>query len=304
MPLDLSRIAGTMRDMNNPLFRPPAEADSLILQVDQGCPHNRCTFCGMYRGIRYQRQSIDDIRTLITRETRRRTDATRVFLADGDVMRRPFGDLEAVLTALNERLPMLARVSLYANGSSIAAKSDRELRTLRALKLHTLYMGLESGDETILKRCRKGETAAQMVHAGSMAQAAGLRMSVMVLLGLGGADHSADHVEHTAAALNRMQPRLLSALRVIPIEGTELYDDAVNGRFNQLTEYQVVKELRQLIERLDLTSSVFRANHSSNVVPLEARFPRDKQRLLAELDALSASGELDRRSPGRIPRWL
>ncbi len=290
--------------MNNPLFRPPAEANSLILQIDQGCPYNRCTFCGMYRGLRYRRQSIEDVRTLITREARRRPDAARIFLADGDVMRRPFGELQAVLTTLNERLPRLARVNLYANGSSIAAKSEPEMRALRSLKLHTLYMGLESGDEEILKRCRKGETAEQMVHAGTMAQSAGLRMSVMVLLGLGGACHTAEHVEHTAAALNRMQPRLLSALRVIPIEGTELYEDAANGRFHQLTEYQVIKELRELIERLELTSSVFRANHSSNIVPLEGRFPRDKQRLLSELDALSTSGELDRNSPGRIPLWL
>jgi radical SAM superfamily enzyme YgiQ (UPF0313 family) len=195
-------------------------------------------------------------------------------------------------------------VSLYANGSSIAAKTDAELRTLRALKLHTLYMGLESGDEETLQRCRKGETAEQMISAGAKAQDAGLRMSVMILLGLGGVAHSANHVTRTAAALNRMQPRLFSALRVIPLEGTELHADAVQGRFRQLTEYQIVRELRELVARLELTSTVFRANHTSNVIPLEARFPRDKPRLLAELDGLLASGKLDQHSPGRLPFWL
>ena len=290
--------------MNAPLFRPPAEADSLILQVDQGCPHNRCTFCGMYRGLAHRRLPLDEARGLVTEEARRHPDAQRIFLADGDVMRRPFGELQAVLGVLYECFPRLARVGLYANGSSIAAKTEAQLRTLRSLKLHTLYMGLESGDEDILKRCRKGETAAQMVNAAIMAQSAGLRVSVMVLLGLGGAERTTEHAAHTASALNRMQPRLLSALRVIPVAGTELCDEAADGRFRQLTEYQVVRELRDLVAGLELNGTVFRANHSSNVVPLEARFPRGKQRLLAEMDGLLASGMLDRESPGPTPLWL
>ena len=290
--------------MHHPLFRPPGEADSLILQVDQGCPYNRCTFCGMYRGLPYRRLTLGQVDSLIARAARRHPDAQRIFLADGDVMRRPSEELRAILSLLNERFPRLARVSLYANGSSMAAKSDPQLRALRALKLHTLYMGLESGDEELLQRCRKGETASQMVAAGVMAQAAGLRMSVMVLLGLGGADGSREHAEHTAAALNRMQPRLLSALRVIPVAGTELYEQAASGSFQQLTEWEAVRELRDLMGRLELQSTVFRANHSSNVVPLEGRLPRDKERLLAELDGLLASGALDKESPGPVPLWL
>ena len=290
--------------MNTPLFRPPAEAASLILQVDQGCPYNRCTFCGMYRNVPYRKLSMNDIQSLVAKEARTLPAAKRIFLADGDVMRRSYGDLREILVLLNEHFPRLARVNLYATGSSIAAKSEQQLRDLGSLKLHTLYMGLESGDEGILKQCRKKETAAQMVDAGIMAQAAGLRLSVMVLLGLGGADHTEAHAEHTAAALNRMQPRLLSALRVIPVEGTALFDDVVSNRFRQLTEHQVVQELRSLVDELELRGTVFRANHSSNVVPLEARFPRDKQLLLAEIDTLLASDALDKLSPGPTPLWL
>jgi radical SAM superfamily enzyme YgiQ (UPF0313 family) len=290
--------------VNNPLFRPPAEADSLILQIDQGCPHNRCLFCGMYRGVKIRRLPVDDVRALIKSESRRNAGAQRAFLADADVMGRPFAELQTILLLLNEAFPSLTRVSLYANGRSIAAKSRAELGALRSLKMHTLYMGLESGDDEILGRCHKGETASQMVSAGIEAQAAGLRMSVMVLLGLGGIEKSHRHIAHTATALNRMQPRLLSALRVIPIPGTELHDEVAHGRFCQLTEWDVVREMRDLTAHLELTSTVFRANHSSNVVPLEARFPKDKDRLLAELQSLLDSGRLSRTSPGPMPLWL
>jgi radical SAM superfamily enzyme YgiQ (UPF0313 family) len=289
---------------NNPLFRPPAEAESLILQVDQGCPYNRCTFCGMYRNVPYRRLPMPEVLRLFDQEARRARGVRRVFLADGDVMRRPFAELQTMLMELGRRLPDLARVNVYATGQAIAAKTDAELQTLRQLKLQTLYLGLESGDEATLQRVRKGEDAAGMVAAAVRAQACGLRMSVMVLLGLGGAAHSAAHAQATADALNRMQPRLLSALRVIPVPGTELADDVRAGRFQQVTERGILLELRRLVERLDLRNTIFRANHNSNVIPLEARFPRDQATLLAHLDALLASGQLDDHSPGPQPFWL
>ena len=290
--------------MNNPLYRPPAEAYSLILQVERGCPYNKCTFCGMYRGMQYQKLPVNEIRELIALESRGNPNARRIFLADGDVMRRPFDELLEILKLLNQHFPRLARVSLYASGTAIATKSAEELRTLRSLKLHTLYMGLESGDNQILKNCNKGETAAKMVEAGIMSQKNGLRMSVMILLGLGGTDLSNQHAENTAKALNLMQPRLLSALRVVPVASTELYDDVANGNFNMLSEQGVVQELRQIIDGLDMQSTVFRANHGSNVIPLEGRLPKDKTRLLTELDALINSNMLDHNSPGIMPRQL
>lgn len=290
--------------LNNPLFRPPAEAESLILQVDQGCPYNRCTFCGMYRGVKYQRRSPAEIRQMVATEARRTPEARRIFLADGDVMRRPFEELQHILTELAAHFPQLARVNVYATGSAIAAQTDAQLKTLRTLRLHTLYLGLESGDEEILRRVKKGETAEAMVAAGQRAQQAGLRVSVMILLGLGGVERSQVHAEATATALNRMQPRLLSALRVVPVPGTELHGDVKAGRFQQLSEYHAVQELRDLIAGLKLTNTIFRANHSSNVVPLEGRLPHDRTRLVAELDRLLASGRLDRDAPGAMPMWL
>ncbi len=289
---------------NNPMFRPPAEADSLILQVDQGCPYNRCTFCGMYRRVPYRRQTLPAIQLMIAAEARRAPDTRRVFLADGDVMRRPFDELQAILLLLNKHFPALARVNLYATGGAIQSKSDAELQSLRELKLHTLYLGLESGDEATLQAVRKGETAAGMIEGGRRAQANGLRVSVMILLGLGGKIRSQEHARATAIALNAMQPRLLSALRVVPVPGTELQADVTAGRFLPVTERQTVEELRLMVQGLTLTNTVFRANHSSNVIPLEARLPRDQARLLAQLDRLLASGHLDAESPGEQPLWL
>lgn len=289
---------------NNPMFRPPAEADSLILQVDQGCPYNRCTFCGMYRRVPYRRQTLQTIQLMVAAEASQAPDTRRVFLADGDVMRRPFAELQAILLLLNKHFPGLARVNLYATGGAIQSKSDAELQALRELKLHTLYLGLESGDEATLQAVRKGETAAGMIEGGRRAQANGLRVSVMILLGLGGQTRSQEHALATAIALNAMQPRLLSALRVVPVPGTELQADVAAGRFLALTERQTVEELRLMVQGLKLTNTVFRANHSSNVIPLEARFPRDQTRLLAQLDLLLASGQFNAEAPGELPLWL
>lgn len=290
--------------LNNPMFRPPAEAGSLVLQVDEGCPHNRCTFCGMYQATRFRSRPLEEVRRLIDHEAGHDPSARRVFLADGDVLHRPFGELEAILEQLAGRFPALARVSTYANGRSILAKRQAELERLRALKLHTLYLGLESGDEAILRQVHKGETAAAMVEAAGLAQSAGLRLSVMVLLGLGGPERSREHARATAMVLNRMQPRLLSALRVIPVPGTVLHRQVGLGEFTPLTEHQVVAELRRLIAGLELESTVFRANHTSNVVPLEGRLPRDKHALLDLLDGLLASGGLDAATPGPGPMWM
>ena len=289
---------------NNPLFRPPAEAASLILQVVCGCAHNQCAFCGMYKDIPFRRRSPDELRRLIDAATRRQRGARRVFLGDGDVLCLPFEELRLVLVALADRLPELARVNAYANGRSIMAYSTEGLQELRRLKLHTLYMGLESGDSATLARMQKSDSVATMIKAGRQAQAAGLRMSIMILLGLAGCERSRDHATATAVALNRIQPRLLSALRVIPVPGTVLDRDIAADRFHPLTEYEVIVELKTLVEHLDLTATVFRANHSSNVIPLEARFPRDRQALLESLQTLLDSGQLDRHSPGPLPLWL
>ena len=341
MRLDQNRMTpkkSLMFENSHTLFRPPGEADSLIIRVADGCPWNGCKFCGMYKGIPYKFHGLENAEQEICRAAsfgepkalsgylrskawKSQPDTRRIFLADGDVMHVDFQTLEKILVSLNEKFSRLARVGLYANGVSILAKTDDELRRLKELKLNTLYMGLESGDNQTLREMNKRETAEEMIEAGRRAQAAGLRMSVMVLIGLAGELRSGLHAKATATVLNEMQPRLLSALRLIPVPGTPLHDGRdgssshpafgekqnkrpawrANPTFTMLTEHAATVELREMVATLELESTVFRADHSSNIIPLEGRFPKDKERLLDQLDALLASGQLDRQSPGHLP---
>lgn len=251
----------------------------------------------MYKGVRYRVRPEAEVLAEMEAEGARQPGVRRIFLADGDVLALPYERLRTMLEALNRAFPLLARVNLYANGSSIQAKSDAELEELRRLKLSTLYVGLESGDDELLQALDKRETAAGMTAAVQRAQAAGLRCSVMVLLGLGGREGSERHADRTAAVLNRMQPRLLSALRFVDVPGTSMF-----AGYKPVSEYAVIAELIRLLRGLELEKTVFRANHTSNPVPLEGRLPKDRDALVAGLEALLP--ELDRNGPGPLPLFL
>lgn len=281
-----------------PLFRPPAEAESLIFQVSCGCPHNGCRFCGMYKGVPYRVRPEPELFDEIRRAGNAYPEVRRVFLADGDAMALGFDRIVRILEALNAAFPRLVRVGIYANGSSIAEYRDAELAELRRLKLHTFYLGLETGMPELLKKVGKTERVETMIESVRRAQASGLRASVMVLLGLGGRQYGCEHADRTAEALNAMQPRLLSALRFVPVLGSPFPE------FELLTEAETVAELRRMAAGFRLDKTVFRANHTSNPLPLEARFPADRERLLAELDAALGSGRLDASGPGVLPLEL
>ncbi len=288
----------------HPMFRPPAEAGSVLLRVADGCPHNSCAFCAMYRGVAYRVHDQETVSARIDRAAMQNPDARRVFLADGDVLALPAEKLNMILDKTRAALPLLSRVNCYASGQALAGKSDAELAGLRNNGLHTLYLGLESGSEEILRRMAKGGTVREMIDGCVRARNAGLSMSVMVLIGIGGQELSALHVRQTAAALNAMQPALLSCLRLVPISGTKLADHISSGRFVPLTQEQSVRELRDMLSELDLARTVFRADHSSNILPLSGRLPKDTQRLVEELDELLECGVLEKFTPGPMPAML
>ena len=211
-------------------------------------------------------------------------------------MALPFERLLRILDAVNAAFPRLARINFYANGSSILMKTPEQLRMMRERKVHTLYMGLESGSQRVLDCFGKTERADEMTAAVRTAQRLGFRLSVMILLGLVGKNLREEHIEGTVRVLNRMQPALLSALRYIRIPGLILPPEYI-----PCSEYAVVEELRRIVAGLELVHTVFRADHTSNPLPLSGRFPADREKLLLQLDNELASGRLDREGPGTEP---
>lgn len=268
-----------------PVYRPPSEADSLLLQVTLGCSHNECTYCAMYRGKTFQARPLADVLADVEEARRLAPDTRRVFLMDGDAMTLATARLVPVLEALNAAFPALQRVGSYVNAVSVLRKSDAELARLRDLKLTIGYLGLETGDPATAARIVKGATVDEEVEAVRRAQAAGIKMSVMVLLGIGGRARWREHAEATADALTRMDPRYVSCLCVTPVPGTPFFDEVARGDVELPSPDETLDELRVLVDRMRLTGAVFRSNHASNYLPLGGRLPADRTRLLAVIDA-------------------
>lgn len=301
--LNTNRVADTRQNADmtrhvHRMFRPPAEKDSVLLRVADGCPHNSCAFCGMYRKVRYRVHGLGEIQNSIALAAARNPHARRVFLADGDALALPETLLHHILALLGRAFPRLARVTCYASGHSMSRLTDTALRSLRAARLHTLYMGLESGSEAVLRYMGKRDRAAEMLVACQRVQSLGLSMSVMVLLGAGGVAASGEHVCESVKVVNAMQPRILSCLRLVPVPGTPLWDRVGSGRFELLSEAGAVRELRDFLTGLTLGATVFRADHSSNSLPVAGRLPADKTRLLEELREALDAGIFDEHGPG------
>lgn len=274
-----------------PAIRPPAEADSFLLQVTMGCSSNHCTFCGAYMGKPFRVKDSAEIAADINTGARWEPNTRRVFLMDGDALALGNNKLIPILDQLAGAFPNLTRIASYANGYNVTSRSDDELRELVAHKLKLIYVGLESGSQAILDRCRKRSGVEEMITAVRRGEATGIKSSVMVLLGLGGRRYSQDHARETATALNRMQPRYLSFLSVILIPGTPLFEEAQNGTFEPLNPEELLRETYMIIRELELDRTVFRSDHASNYLPLEGRFPADKEKLL-ELLHLAMDGKL------------
>ncbi len=269
------------------IFRPPSEADSLILQSTVGCSQNRCAFCSMYKEKRFRIRPLADVCADVDEAAGSPWGRAfnRVFLADGDALMRSTEEQLAIFSHIGKKLPHCGRITCYASPASIAAKTDEELRALARGGLAMVYMGLESGSDAVLSRMNKGATAAEIILAGQRARAAGLRLSVTAIIGLGGAEGSEEHAVKTAEALSAMQPEYIGLLTLM-LEGDEpLYADYRAGRFTPPDPAGFLRELRTLIGHTDSEGSVLRANHASNYINLRGTLNGDRPRLMAELDA-------------------
>jgi radical SAM superfamily enzyme YgiQ (UPF0313 family) len=272
-----------MRYVGN-IFRPPSEADSLLLQATIGCSHNRCTFCAMYRDKQFRVRPLEDVLEDIrlAREYHG-PDIRRVFLCDGNALILPTPHLLRILTTLEQTFPDLQRVGVYANARDLISKSIEELKELVGHRLSLFYLGLESGSDAILRQIDKGATAAQMVAGVRHGMNAGLKASVIFLLGLGGRKQWRENAVESAKAVSQMNPNYLSALTVTVVPGTPLARQQKSGEFELPEPAEFAAELKLFLEQVDVKATVFRSNHASNYVPLEGRLPKDKERMVAEL---------------------
>lgn len=274
-----------------PLYRPPSEAGSLILQVTIGCSYNRCSFCSMYRTKRYEERGWDEIKAEIDYASKAYPDTRRVFLADGDALNIKSDYMIKILEYLYRSFPMLERVSCYAMPKNLLQKSKEELSMLSSAGLRLLYVGIESGSDTVLRKVTKGATSKGIVDGCMKAKDAGMRLSCMLILGLGGKKYSYEHALESARVASIIAPDYLAAL-------TLMLDDMVkqefltkfNEPFEELDDYGVLEELKLLIMHIQPSNSkiVFRANHASNPYPIKGILPDDKDRLIAFIDELKS----------------
>ncbi len=280
------------------IIRPPSEAASFLLPVTIGCSHNRCTFCGTYKGTRFDILALDDIKKIIDRVARNYAFSVgRVFLENGDALICPQPLLTGVLTHLKAKFPRLERVTTYGTPKSVLRKTPEQLKELRDLGLTLVYMGLESGDDDVLKRVNKGVTSEQMVSAGRKLKDSGMATSITVILGLGGAEESDRHAIKTAEVLSRMDPDFAGALTLVLKPGTPLYQDWQEGRFTPVSAWQSLQELKLIIEHSSFTDCFFTSNHASNYLPLTLCLPQQKAAAIKLIDEVLARKDISRLRP-------
>jgi len=274
------------------IYRPPSEADALILQATVGCSWNHCTYCDMYRDKSFRVRPLDEsLADLRAAAAEVGPHVRKLFVADGDALVLPTDHWRAILDEARALFPNLKRVSCYAMARNVSAKSSEELTELRERGLTTLYIGPESGDDITLKRIAKGDTFEGHVRAAEKAHAAGMKLSVIALLGIA-MERSEEHAEATAKLVTEMDPAFFAALTVTVVPGTPLAKLRQKGRFEVPAIEGLLGELRTMVEEARPTDCLFRTNHASNYLPLGGRLPADRERIVAVIDAA-----LD----GRIP---
>lgn len=289
------------------IIRPPSEWRSYFLPITSGCSNNTCTFCAYY-GSKLQMRDIDDVKKEIDAlalymehgirlptisdmvyAIARQWDGRRVFLQDGDALVYPFPRLKEALQYLNEKFPGLERTTAYATPQDILRRSLNELKELRELKLDIFYVGVESGDDEILRRVGKGVDYSQMVEAGRKAKEAGIILSVSVILGLGGVEGSEAHSLNTARILTDIDPEYAGALTLTLVPGTPLHYQWQQGNFSPINPFQSLQELKTIVENSTFSDCFFSSMHASNYVSVRGRLPQDKPRMITELEQVLMS---------------
>ncbi|MBI2854871.1 MAG: radical SAM protein [Chloroflexi bacterium] len=291
------------------IIRPPSEWRSYFLPLTSGCSNNTCTFCRYY-GSKLRIRDVDDVKREVgalaffvrgggylpgTPEEvyaiGRGWDGKRIFLQDGDALVYPFPKLTEVLEHVGLKLPFVQRIGAYATAQDILRKSPAELAELKRLKLGILYLGVESGDDEVLRNTAKGATSQQMIEAGRRVKEAGILLSVTVLLGLGGVPGSERHAGETAKVLTEIDPDYAGALTLTLVPGTPLFDECQRGAFVPVSPFESIRELADILAKSELTNCFFSSMHASNYLSIRAKLPEERNHTIAEINHVLAQGD-------------
>lgn len=273
-----------MIEYDPPVYRPPGEWRSFLVQATIGCSHNGCTFCGMYKGKKFRIRSMDDIIGDIREAAAFYNQYEKVFLCDGDAIVMKTEDLLEIIGEIKKDFPHCRLISTYAGPRSTLSKTPEELKILHEAGLGRAYLGIETGMEALLKSTNKGVTRAEMLEAGLRLRNAGIDLWGIILIGLGGKPLSLENARETAKLINEMQPNHLSAMNYTPVEGTKLGNQALRGEFQVLSAKESLMETAELIRNLEVSGMHFTSDHASNYLPLKGTLNEDRDKLLRLID--------------------
>ncbi len=285
---------------SEPLFRPPSEGRSLILQITDGCSWNNCAFCEMYTSKKFSVKNEDVLFSEIDSLSSYSSQIRKVFLADGNAMVLSYDKLMRILEKLNNTFPNLIRISAYALPKDIVAKTDIELKALANAGLKLLYTGIETGDDELLKLTNKGETQQSTIDGLVAARNAGIKLSVMILNGLGGKVYSNQHALNSAIVVNKVQPEYLSTLVLSFPLGLDHYKNRFAGDFMEMSKLDLISEMGDLIKNLELENTIFRSDHASNYLILKGILNRDKDKLLLRINNVLTNPQFS----NLRPEWM
>jgi len=280
------------------IFRPFSEANSYLLQCTIGCSHNQCTFCGMYKNVKYREREITEILEDIRMAKDHYGDLEKVFLCDGDAIAIETDKLLKIIDTLYAAFPSLRHVGSYVGPQSTLTKTPAELRALRKAGLKKAYIGVETGDDELLKKVKKGVGYDEMLEAGRRLVEADINLSAMVLLGLAGpGEASVRHALATAKICNEIKPQYLAALTVTPVPGTVLFRQVEKGEFKILDPFETLAEMKQIFENITMDNLKFVGTHASNYLPITGTLQKDKQKMIALVDQVLAGRDIQALRP-------
>lgn len=276
------------------VWRPPSEARSLIIQASIGCSHNQCAFCVSYKGKRYRIRSLKEYAEHIEAvKAALPFGGHRAFLADGNAMSIPTSTLSGMVSILKQKCPSVERIGVYAHAKDCLKKSVEDLKSLRKAGISIAYVGIESGDDKILSRMSKGVTNVENIEGCLKLRQAGITISAIIILGLGGTGLSEQHARATAKTINLIKPEYLGALTLMFPEGTKIHRECLAGKFSPLNPIETLIELKKLLTGLNqLKGTIFRTNHASNYLPIHGTLSEDRRKLLTLLDETLAQPDL------------